>query len=138
MGTGNAGSYEEHAHRHYVDLIYSPSRLEVPQLAMPVPLLVVMPGVRVGPTTTGDFFFLKFLPTRGPYSVPDKIVGDELNGYRQEPIPSGYQAPWDGCFSYYAPSADQEFQLSVGLFPDLLKVESSAGWTLSIEQAKGL
>lgn len=133
MGTGSAGSYEEHAHRHFVDLIYSPGRLRVPQLETPVPLLVVEPGVRFGPTSTGDFFFLKFLPSGAPYSIPDKVVGDDLAGYSHAPGPSGYAPPWSETFTYYAPTDDREFQLSIRLLPASLELESSAGWTLSID-----
>jgi len=138
MGTGNAGSYEKHAHRHFVDLIYSPSGLNVPQFETSVQLLIVNPQICFGPTAIGEFFFLKFLPSRSDFSIPDKVVGDELQGYRSVTTASGYAPPWDGQYSYYAPTADQEFRLTIRLRGGSLELESSAGWALTVEQTAHL
>lgn len=132
MGTGTPGTYEEHAHRHYVDLIYAPGGLSTPQVAG-VQLLVVPPKVRFGPTMTGDFFFVKFLPSSGPYSVPDKVVGDELRHFSNYPKPSGYSESWRGSYDYFVPSEDREFRLAIDLSLDQLVLHSSAGWGLSVE-----
>jgi hypothetical protein len=132
MGIGKPGSYGAHAHRHYVDLIYSPTGLITPQV-MGTELLVVQPRVRFGPTATGDFFFMKFLPSRGPYFIPDKVVGDELQLYSEDPKPLGYSTPWSGTYRYFAPSEDREFNVSIDLLVDRLVLQSSAGWGLSVE-----
>ncbi|RHW25442.1 hypothetical protein D0Z08_19645 [Nocardioides immobilis] len=132
MGIGRAGLYEEHAHRHFVDLIFSPVGLTIEPLGTSSKLVIVEPRVRFGPVQTGNFFFLKFLPAVGPHTIPDKVAGPDLDAVGREPQPARHDCPHVSSRAYYDPRNGNLEELDLDLAAGVLDVRSSAGWHLRV------
>lgn len=78
-GVGRAGVYAPHAHRALVDVIYSPTGVEVQMgdgtIRRPR-LVAVPPGSPLLAIAPGDFWFIKFYPNLSSTEIepPDKYV----------------------------------------------------------------
>lgn len=130
MGIGSPGIYEAHAHLHFVDLIYSPYGVGIGEAV--APLVIVPPRVSFGPTRTGPFFFLKFLPNGGDHSIPDKVTGQSLLALQASELIELCAAPMELSHEYFDPVTSTLENLDLHLNRDALRVESSRGWGLHV------
>ena len=132
MGFGPEGVYEEHAHLYLVDVIYSSIGVRLEGDAQWSQLIVVQPKVRFGPTLTGAFFFVKFIPQSRNFSIPDKVVGPDLEAFPTTPGPDRHTAPFTRRFSYFDAARQTCESLVFSAAEGTLFVTSTAGWRLQV------
>lgn len=133
MGFGSAGEYEAHAHRHFVDVIYSPGGLRLSPGDPSAHIAVVPPRTAFGPTLTAEFFFLKFLPEPGNHTIPDKVVGAAVDHFPRAPPPTILTEPFSVWLSHFDPRDSSNHRISIRSSPGRLLILSTAGWSLTIE-----
>ena len=132
LGFGAAGEYEAHAHRYFLDLIYSPAGLRISPDEPKAHLAIVPPRVAFGPTLTAEFFFIKLLTEPGPFAIPEKVVGPELSAYPSLPRPKQLTGPFALTLSHFDPRDRASHNIALEGSPEALQVSSTAGWNLTI------
>lgn len=131
MGFGRAGSYARHAHRHFVDFIFSPWGLTLDGTSCQA--VLAQPRTPFGPLECGDFFFTKFLLGGPPYSIPDKVEAPGCDHYE---VAFGDLACLSGHFKftgrYYDAVAQDLRELRIEAEGASVVAESSQGWRLEV------
>ena len=77
MGFGKEGRYSGHSHLHYFDIMFAANgyhlyESEINSGAKPQ-LIVVPPRTFLPEIYISEFFFLKFIPSKGHFTIPDKV-----------------------------------------------------------------
>lgn len=119
FGVGREGRYDGHAHRRYVDVVFSPQGLIVTTLdgrLLRGRLFVLPQRTSFEGIETGDFFFTKFVPDAGPFTPPDKT---------DEPLTQGAIQVWHEAtrlsFPWF-PTSDFGSRISFALTPRELSI----------------
>lgn len=82
LGVGRGGDYDPHAHRAFVDVIYSPHGIEVETgdgIVRNTKLVAVQPGSPLYSIRPGNFWFIKFYPNLSATKIkpPEKYDLEE-------------------------------------------------------------
>jgi hypothetical protein len=132
MGFGAAGEYEAHAHKHFVDVIFAPSGLQLSRTHDRANLLIVPPRIRFGPVVSDAFFFMKLLPDGAPFEIPEKVIGTDLDAYPDGVGIDQLTIPFELSMSYFDPRDGSDRVVEFHANDGELRVASTAGWDLTI------